>query len=152
MMLSASSAFTVSMHIVAVVAGAAVALAHDVQLPVMREAAGVLRVAAVDRVAERLDPPLRLAREPDAAHQLPIHRRGLLALAQIGERGGALLRRDAIGDAAAGAAEIEPEHEAGPLRRAAMVERIDAERAMQPMMCAGTRSAYSKPGRQISEP
>ena len=100
------------------------------KLPVVREAAGVLRVAAVDRVAERLDPPVRLALEPDPANELAVNRRGLLAAAQIGERGGALLRRDAIGDAAAGAAEIKAEHEAGPLRRAAMIERIDAQRTM----------------------
>ena len=56
-------------HIVAVVAGSAVALAHEMQLLVVREPAGVLRMAAIDHVAQRVDAPLRRAREPDAAHQ-----------------------------------------------------------------------------------
>ena len=55
---------------------------------------------------------------------------GLLAAAQIVDGLVAQLGRDPEGDAAAGAAAVEPEHEAGLFRRAAMVERIDAERAM----------------------
>ena len=51
--------------------------------------------------------------------------------AQIGDGVGALRRRDAEGDAAAGAAAVEAEHEAGTFRRAAMHEGIDAERAMR---------------------
>ena len=38
---------------------------------------------------------------------------------------------DPIGDAAAHAAAIEPEHQAGPLRRTAMNEGIDAKRPVQ---------------------
>ncbi len=64
-----------------------------------------------------------------------------------------MLGRDAIGDAAAGAAEIEAEHEPGPLRRAAMIERIDAQRPMHTDDIG--RQALDdirSPGRQISEP
>src|SRR5262249_38051874 len=94
-------------HVVAVVAGSAMGLAHDVQLAVVRQPAGVLGMAAVDDVAERFAPALRWARQPGHAHHLPVYRGGLLALAQIFERGSAELCRDPIGDAAAGAAEVE---------------------------------------------
>ena len=55
---------------------------------------------------------------------------GLFAAAQIFDCFSAQFCRDPEGDAAAGAAAVEPEHEAGLFRRAAMVEGIDAERAM----------------------
>ena len=42
----------------------------------------------------------------------------------------ALSRRNAERDAAAGAAAVEPEHQAGLFRGAAMVERINAERTV----------------------
>src|SRR5581483_7423656 len=74
-------------HVIAVVAGSATGLPHDVQLPVVTEPAGVLGMAAVDRVTQGIDPALRLAVEPDAADDLAIHGGGLLALAQIVERG-----------------------------------------------------------------
>ena len=54
-------------HVVAVGAGAAVALPHEVQLPLQRQASGILRVAAVDHVAERLHALLRVVVEPDRA-------------------------------------------------------------------------------------
>ena len=47
--------------VVAVGAGLAMALAHVMQLLLERQPAGILRVAAVDHVAERRHPPLRLA-------------------------------------------------------------------------------------------
>src|SRR5262245_28912506 len=96
----------------------------------MGHATGILRMSAIDRIAQRIDSPFRLAVQCYAAQQLAVHRRGLLAVAQIFQRRGPLLRRDPVGDAAAGAAEIEPEHEAGPFRRAAMIERIDAQRTV----------------------
>src|ERR1043165_1138966 len=87
-------------------------------------------MAAVDRVAQCLDAAVRPALKPDAVNEFPVYRRGLLAAAQIGERGRAPLCRHAIGDAATGAAEVEAEDEAGAFRRAAMIERIDAQRTM----------------------
>src|SRR5262245_64589635 len=98
------------------------------QLLLERETAGVLHVSAVDHVAERRHPPLRLLLQPDRADALAVDRRHLLAGAQIGDGARAFGRRHAIGDAAAGAAPIEPEHEARPLRRPAVYEGIDAER------------------------
>ena len=65
---------------------------------------------------------------------------------------GPLLLRDAERDAAAGAAAVESEHQAGLLRRAAMDERIDAERAVFADQPRRNRSMNSKPGRHISEP
>src|SRR5262245_31351185 len=97
-------------YVVAVVAGAAVALADVMQLLLQRQPAGVLRMAAVDRVADRVDPTLWISLEPDAPHRLAIDRRDLLAPPQIGQRGGALGRRDAVRDTAAGAALIDAEH------------------------------------------
>src|SRR6185312_16239931 len=117
-------------HVVAVVAGSAMGLPHHLELPVVRQPAGVLSMAAVDRIAKRFDAALRLAFQPDVPGQLTVHRGGLLAFAQIGERRGALARRHAVGNAAAGTAEIEAEHEARTLGGAAVVERIDAQRAM----------------------
>src|SRR4029078_8172968 len=52
-------------HIIACVARSAAAVAHDMQLPVVGESAGVLRMAAIDRIAERLDAAAWLALEPD---------------------------------------------------------------------------------------
>jgi hypothetical protein len=56
----------------------------------------------------------------------------LLALAQVGNRLGAFCFRHPIGDAAAGAAAIQSEHQPGTLGRAAMDIGQDAERAMRP--------------------
>ena len=42
-------------HVIAIVARAAVALANDLELPVVREPPGVLRVATVDGVAKRIE-------------------------------------------------------------------------------------------------
>src|SRR5262249_51522229 len=92
----------------------------------------ILRMAAVDHVADGLDARLLMADQHHRAHALDIDLGHLLALPEIGERGGALCGRDPIGDAATGAAMIEAEHEAGTLRRAAVNEGIDAERAMRP--------------------
>ena len=99
-----------------------------VQLLLQREASGILHVAAVDHVAERRHASLGLALEPDGADALEIDRGDLLARAQIGDGARARGRRHPIGDAAAGAAMIETEHEARPFRRPAVDEGIDAER------------------------
>ena len=72
-------------HIVAVVAGAAMALAHEMQLLLERQPAGILLVAAVDQVAERRHPLLRVVVEPDRAQDLAIDHGDLLARAQIGD-------------------------------------------------------------------
>src|SRR5262249_13122517 len=73
----------------------------------------------------------RLAGEPNVAMRLEIDRRHLLARAQIGDGLLVFGRGNAIGDAAAGAAAVQAEHEAGTFGRTAMDEGIDAERAVQ---------------------
>src|ERR1700754_596076 len=117
-------------NIVAIVAGLAVALLHMAQLLGKRKPAGILDMAAVDHVSERADalPPLVL--EPYRAHHLAVDAGDLLALAQIGDDGAAVLLRDLVCDAAAGAAAVEAEHQARAFGRAAMDKRIDAERAV----------------------
>ncbi len=81
--------------------------AHDAGVPPHRPR----RNAQRDR-AHFVDPPGHLAR-PDAV-----------------ERRGHPVRRQTVGDAVARAAAIEPEHQARPLGRAAIVARIEAEAAV----------------------
>src|SRR5712671_6268403 len=87
-------------------------------------------MAAIDHVSERADALPRLVLQPHRPLHFAVDGRDLLALAQIGDGGGAVLFGDPEGDAAAGAAAIEAEHQAGLFRRAAMDERINAERAV----------------------
>src|SRR5262245_10301942 len=86
---------------------------------------------AIDHVAERSDGLLRLAPQPYASKGLAIDGRYLFARAQVSHGCCALGRRDPKRDTVTGAAAVEPEYQARPLRRAAMHERIDAERAMR---------------------
>ena len=117
-------------HVVAVGAGLAVTLQHMAVLVGERQPAGVLHMAAVDDIGERGDAFTRFVLQPHRAHHLAIDRGHLLARPQIGDHVGTVLFSDAEGDAAAGAAAVEPQHQARLLRRAAMHEGIDAERAV----------------------
>ena len=101
-----------------------------------------------------VDLPLAARRRARSrAHGLAIDHGHLLARAQIGDGRRAFGGRHPKGDAAAGAAAIEAEHQAGPLRRAAMDEGIDAERAVQRRSAVPARARrIRKPGRHISEP
>src|SRR5262245_43888585 len=118
-------------HVIAVGARLPVALAHVVQLLVERKPAGILWMAAVDHIAERGHRLfLACALEPDAPRGLAVDHCDLLARPQIRDRLLPPSRRHPEGDAAAGAAAVETEHEPGPLGRAPMHERIDAQRAM----------------------
>src|SRR6266851_5081787 len=94
-------------HIVAVRAGLSMALTHMMQLPLERQPPGVLRMAAVDHVAERRDSPFGIVLEPDRPNALAVDRGHLLAGTQIGDGDRALARRHAIGDAAEGSDVIE---------------------------------------------
>src|ERR1019366_802723 len=87
-------------------------------------------MAAIDHVGQRADALPRLVLQPHRPHYLAVDAGDLFALAQVGERGGAALLRDPKRDAAAGAAAVEAEHEAGLFRRSPMHEGVDAERAM----------------------
>src|SRR5215470_11637634 len=106
------------------------ALAHVMELLVERQTPGILRMAAVDHVADCAHCSLGLALEPDAPDTLAIHHGDLLACPQIRNRLGAQSSGDPICNAAAGAAVVKAEHQAGALCRPAVVERIDAEGAM----------------------
>src|SRR5579883_2611682 len=74
----------------------------------------------------------------DAASVVKLHRQlplvidvgGHLSLVEIGEDLDPMRRIDAEGDAAAGAAALQAEHEARPLGRPAIAARIDAKGAM----------------------
>src|SRR5258707_9986674 len=87
-------------------------------------------MTAIDHVSQRADPLPGFVFQPDRAHHLAIDVGGLLAAAQILHGVVAALGRDPKRNAAAGAAAVEPEHEAGLFPRPAMVERINAERAV----------------------
>src|SRR6202158_1225445 len=103
-------------------------LAYQLELAFEIESPGILRMAAIDHI----DDSIRLAAcQPDAAHGFEIALGHLLACAQICEGGLAARRRHPVGDAAATAAAVEAEHEAGLFRRAAMDEGVDAQRPMQ---------------------
>src|SRR5580693_2871737 len=95
-----------------------------------RKPSCILHMAAVDDIGERADALPRVVLQPYRAHHFAIDGGDLLALAQIGDRCRAVVLRHAERDATAGAAAIEPEHETGLFRRAAVHEGIDAERAM----------------------
>src|SRR5947207_8252981 len=118
-------------YVVQVCPGMAMALPHQMKLLLDVEPAGILRMAAVDDVDERAHPPSRLAAERDRSRGFAIDHRDLLARAQILDRVRPRGFLDPVGDAAAGAALVEAEHESRLLRRAAVDEGIDAERAMQ---------------------
>jgi hypothetical protein len=79
-------------------------------------------MAAIDHIGQRADARSCLVLQPHRPLHLAIDRSNLFAFAQIGDGGGAVLFRDPERDAAAGAAAIEPEHEARLFRRAAMDE------------------------------
>jgi hypothetical protein len=118
-------------HIVSVVAGVAVPLAHVVHTFGHGQTAGILSVTAVDHVAKRLHLPSGPVFQIDAPRGFAVNGSDLLAATQIGN--GLRARRcgDPVGNAPAHAAAIEPQHQAGLFRPTAMDERIDAERPMQ---------------------
>src|SRR5215211_852748 len=106
------------------------AVPHEVQLLRQAELSGVLRVAAIDHVADGRDAGLGVADEDHRTQPFDIDAGHLLAFAQIGERLGPSPRRDPIDDTAAGAAVIETKNKPRALGRATVDERIDAERPM----------------------
>src|SRR5271155_5850130 len=87
-------------------------------------------MAAIDHIGQRADALPGGVFEPDRTHHLTIDIGGLLAGAQIFDGGVTKPGRDPERDAAASAAAVKSEHEAGLFGGAAMIERIDAQRAM----------------------
>src|ERR1700730_16596222 len=118
--------------VIAIVAGAAMALPHIMHALLDREPAGILHVAAVDDIGERPHLAARLVLELDPPHRFQIDAGDLLTVTQIGDGALALGGGDAEGDAAAHAAAVEAQNQAGLLRGAAMDIRKDAERPGQP--------------------
>ena len=106
------------------------ALPAIMQLVGEAEAAGILPVAAIHHVTERGGALPRIVVEPDPPPGLDIDHGDLLARAQIIDGLGAFARRHPVGDAAAIAAAVKAEHQAGLFRRAAMDEGIDAKGAV----------------------
>src|SRR5260370_9518464 len=107
-----------------------VTLAVIMQRGSKMELAAVLRMRAVDHEAKPLYPAPRVAVEQHGPHGLAVDRRDLLAPAQIRNRGIPMLCRGPVGDAAAGAAAVEPPNQARPPRRAATDAAEHAQRAV----------------------
>src|ERR1700753_2206773 len=106
-------------------------LSYEMQLALKVEPPRILRMTTIDKIDERGDGPFRPRRQGDPAHGLAVDHGDLLAPPQVFDGRVAPRRGDAIGDTAAGAAEVEAEHEAGPFRRAAVNEGVDTKRPVQ---------------------
>ncbi len=115
-------------HIGGIVAIEADALGDQANHLVFRQPPGILDMRAVDDIGEGLG--AAAVDESHAERFLQIDRGDEFAFAQIANRFGAVAARDLEGDALAGAAAIEPQHQPRPLRRAAMDMREDAQRAV----------------------
>ncbi len=106
-------------------------LTYQMNLMLNAEASGILGMAAVDQKDEGSHVARRRSCERDATQRFKVNGGDLFAVPQIRKGGAAVHCRHPIGDAAAGAATIEAKHEAGLLRRAAMNERVHAQRPVQ---------------------
>src|SRR5208282_1189551 len=107
----------------------AVALADELGDALELKRPGVLRMAASGDVGVGVDAPAP-AHELDRNGALLVDVAGHLALVEIGEDLLAPHGCHAVGDAAAGAARLQAEHQARQLGRAAIAPRVDAEGAM----------------------
>lgn len=117
-------------YVVSARARAAVALAGIMQLLGEAQLAGILAMTAVNHIAKRVYAFLRVIVEPNPAPRLPINPRNLFARAQIFDRFGSPCRCHAVGNAAAIAAAVQAEHEAGLFGGSAVHKRIHAESAV----------------------
>ena len=95
-------------HVIAIGAGPAMALPDVMQLRIEVELARVLRVRAVDDVANCAHPAPGIVLELHRTERLAVHGRDLLAFAQIGDGRVSIAGEHAVCDAATGAAAIEP--------------------------------------------
>src|SRR5262245_34020432 len=107
-------------------------LAYQMDLVLKTKASGILGMAAIDQEDEGCDVARRHRCERNATRSFKINGGYLLAFPQIRDGRIAVHGRHPIGDAAAGAAAVEAEHEAGLFRGAAMNERIYTQGPMQP--------------------
>jgi len=102
-------------------------LPYQLDLAVESKASGILDVSAIDHVSERHHIPWRRRSERDPTHGFQVNGGHLFACAKIGDGGVAFGRRYLVGDAATGAATVQPQHKAWLFRRSAMDEGVDAE-------------------------
>ena len=107
-------------------------LPYQMDLAVKIKASGVLDVSPICYVDQCCDIALWLRCERNPTQSFQVNGGRLFALTQIRDGGGAFCRRHPVGDAAAGAAAVQPQHEAGFFRRPAMDEGVDAQRPVQP--------------------
>ncbi len=113
-------------HVIDIGAGETLGVAHEFGLALEREPSRILRVGPVDDIAKGFERAGRAVEQADRPRRLDIDVGDLLARAEIGEGSVAAFRGNAVGDAAAGAALVEAEHEPRMLPRAAMVKGVDA--------------------------
>ncbi len=118
-------------NVIAAGARAAVTLPDVVQLPGKTEPPRVLAMAAVDNITKCVHALLRITIKPDPALDLSVDPGDLLASAEIFDCPGTSRGGHPIGDTAAMAAAIKPQHQPRFLRRSAVHERIDTQRAMR---------------------
>jgi hypothetical protein len=114
-------------NVIQVCPGSAMSLPYQLDLAVEIKASGILDVSAIDHVSERHHLPRRYRSERDPAHGFKVNGGHLFAFAEIEDRGVALGRCYPVGDAAAGAATVQPKHQAGLLWGPAMDEGVYAE-------------------------
>ena len=119
-------------NVISVRPGSAMTLTYEVDLALQIQAPGILGMAAINQVNKGSYVARRRCGERDAAHGFEVDGGDLFAFAQIRHGGLAVGCRHPVGDAAAGAAAVEAEHQAGFFRGAAMDEGVDAKRPVEP--------------------
>src|SRR5262245_48436458 len=119
-------------------AGAALAAraGDDLRGALDRALARVVAVPAVDHAGA---PAHRPAGDRDVDLAAVIRAHPHLAIPEIGEHRFRARRGDTVGDAAAGAAAVEPEHQTRVLGRAAITHRVEAEGAVVALEQRGPR-------------
>ena len=130
-------------HVVAAGARPAMTLSRVVQLFREAQPSGVLAMSPIDDITERMYAFLRVVVEPNPSPSLAIDPGYLFAGAQVLDCLRAPGRGHLVSDAAAVAAAIQSEHQAGSLRSSAMHKRVDAQRAM------GAHKACAAPLKEV---
>ena len=117
---------------ISLVAGSAMSLPYQMGLMLKIEAPGILGMAAVDQEDEGHH-VARLRRcKRNASRGFNVNGGYLFAFPQIRDGGIAVRRCHPIGNAAAGAATVEAEHQAGLFRGTAVNVGIHTQRPVQP--------------------
>ena len=112
--------------------GSAMSLPYQMGLMLKTKASGILGMAAVDQEHEGHHVARRRRCKRNAARGFNVNGGYLFAFPQIRDGGTTIRRCHPIGDAAAGAAAVEAEHEAGLFRGTAVNVRIHTQRPVQP--------------------